>query len=194
MGRWRRLLIPVIRPGEWPELLRAVLSGILIAATYGVLHDQVTYTIGPEYFTNFKFDQFAYADFAFHDRIFAGLVGVLATWWVGLIAGWLLARRCLQHMAPIHARPLIRKGFVIVFACSLLGSISGYAYGLWNGPDADYSGWNWAFSQFAVTDPWAFMKVAYIHNAGYIGGAIGIASTYVLIRPASTAAALNTSA
>lgn len=43
-------------------MLGLCVVGSLIAGTYGILHDQVTYSIGPEYFTRFKFEQFAWAD------------------------------------------------------------------------------------------------------------------------------------
>ena len=39
-----------------------VLAAIVIASLYGVGHDQVTYTISPEYYTKFKFIQFNLAD------------------------------------------------------------------------------------------------------------------------------------
>jgi hypothetical protein len=37
--------------------------GALIAGAYGILHDQISYTISPEYFTKLKFEQFHYANF-----------------------------------------------------------------------------------------------------------------------------------
>ena len=37
--------------------------GAVLAGCYGALHDQISYTISPEYFTKVKFEQFRYADF-----------------------------------------------------------------------------------------------------------------------------------
>ena len=48
-----RYLIPVFPIRDLPIMLRFTLIGALIAGTYGVLHDQITYSIGPEYFTQF---------------------------------------------------------------------------------------------------------------------------------------------
>ena len=56
------------------------LVGALVGGIYGIVHDQVTYTISPEYFTKMKFNQFYYANYGFSDRIFAGTIGFLATW------------------------------------------------------------------------------------------------------------------
>src|ERR1700761_9076934 len=68
---------------------------IVIAALYGVGHDQVTYTISPEYYTKYKFIQFNLADSgaAQHmtqPRSAVVMVGVKATWWMGLIIGAVL--------------------------------------------------------------------------------------------------------
>jgi hypothetical protein len=36
---------------------------------------------------------------------------------------------------------------------------------------------------FGITDTWSFVRVAYIHNAGYLGGAIGLIVALATIRP-----------
>jgi hypothetical protein len=33
---------------------------IIIAGLYGIIHDQITYSISPEYFTKFKYRQFGF--------------------------------------------------------------------------------------------------------------------------------------
>jgi hypothetical protein len=40
-------------------MLAIAAAGGCIGAIFGIVHDQVTYTLGPEHFTRFKFDQFA---------------------------------------------------------------------------------------------------------------------------------------
>jgi len=57
-----------------------------MAGIYGFLHDQISYTVSSEYFTHLKYLQFNIQN-NLHNRIGAGLVGVLATWWMGLITG-----------------------------------------------------------------------------------------------------------
>ncbi len=39
-----------------------VFLGALIGGAYGAVHDQLTYSVSPEYFTAFKFHQFHFAD------------------------------------------------------------------------------------------------------------------------------------
>ena len=49
------LLYPRIRKGAFRSLITTAAIGALIAGAYGILHDQITYAISPEYFTQFKF-------------------------------------------------------------------------------------------------------------------------------------------
>ncbi|MGB3468316.1 MAG: hypothetical protein WBA74_23725, partial [Cyclobacteriaceae bacterium] len=46
---------------KWQKILvfiAIVLISPVIAAVYGIIHDQITYTLSSEYYTNFKFIQF----------------------------------------------------------------------------------------------------------------------------------------
>lgn len=182
-----RRLAPRIALADLPWMLGAAVVGAVIAGVYGVVHDQITYAIGPEYFTNFKFHQFQGADPGLGDRVFVGTIGLLATWWVGFFAAWFLARRLIPNQPRRVACGQVLKGFAVVLACGLLAGVGGYAYGLWRGPDADYSSWAPMLRRLQVTDTWAFARVAYIHNASYLGGLVGLVAALVLIRPIPSA-------
>lgn len=157
--------------------------GAIIAGAYGILHDQITFTIGPEYFSKFKFEQFRYADFGWGDRVFVGCIGFLATWWVGFVFAWFFARRHFPDQRRDVACRAILKSFVVVWLCGVLAGVIGYVYGLWLGPDADYSSWRIPLLQFDVIDSWSFIRVAYIHNASYLGGLVGFVVALIFIRP-----------
>ena len=86
------LLYPVLPLRLLPRMLGIAVAGALIAGTYGALHDQVTYSLSEAYFTKLKFHQFHYANFGLPARGFVAVVGFLATWWVGVAAGWVLGR------------------------------------------------------------------------------------------------------
>lgn len=159
------------------------LIGSIIAGSYGIVHDQITYLIGPEYFTKFKFQQFYYADFGFGERVFVGCIGFLATWWVGFIVAWFLARRLIPNQSRKLAYRGIFQGFAIVFLCGMLFGVGGYAFGLWQGPDADYSAWAGILNQYNISCERLFVRVAYIHNASYLGGFIGFVIALFVIRP-----------
>ena len=181
-----KYIIPRIRASDVPPIVCVAVLGGLIGGAYGIVHDQITYAISPEYFTKLKFHQFRYADFGFGDRVFASTIGFLATWWVGLIAAWFLGRQLIPNQSRRTAYHQIGKGIVCIFAFGLSFGILGYMYGRWRGPDADYSSWQWAFEQFDIADQWAFVRVAYIHNAGYLGGSIGLIVALTAIRPSKT--------
>lgn len=178
-----KYLIPQIALTDLPSMFGVAFIGALLAGTYGVVHDQFTYGISPEYFTKLKFVQFHYADFGLGERAFVATIGFLATWWVGFAAAWFLARQLVPRQPRARAYRQIRQGMLCIFAIGFSSALIGYALGLWRGPDADYSSWTLAFQQLEIEDTWSFVRVAYIHNAGYMGGLIGLIVALVAIRP-----------
>jgi hypothetical protein len=166
-------------------MLRISLVGAVVAALYGVLHDQITYTISPEYFTRSKFAQFRYADFGLPPRIFVAEIGALATWWAGFIAGWFLARVTVPSRPPAKALRSSLRGFAIIFASALLAGVVGYCLGLFLGANADFSRWRELAADRGVVDLPNFVRVAYIHNAGYLGALLGLIAALAHVRRAS---------
>ena len=168
------LLYPKLQWRWLPRLLGYSLLGALIAGFYGILHDQITYTISPEYFTRLKFHQFAYADFGLPRRVFVGEVGLLATWWVGFIAGWFLARATLNHRPEEALAKWCFQGFAILFAGAVAGGIGGLTLDWLQGADADLSAWRYFSETLGVTDLRHFAQVGFIHSGGYLGALVGL--------------------
>ncbi|MCX6857258.1 MAG: hypothetical protein NTV80_20405, partial [Verrucomicrobia bacterium] len=104
------LLYPTftLRQFGWMFVFGAV--GSVIAGLYGIIHDQITFTIGYEYFTEFKFHQFHYLDKSQPERLIVTEIGFLATWWVGFFAGWFMGRTTLPHLPLRVAAKLSLKG------------------------------------------------------------------------------------
>jgi hypothetical protein len=152
-------------------MLRYALLGALVAGAYGVIHDQITYTISPEYFTKQKFQQFRYANFGYPPRVFVAEIGFLATWWVGFFATWFLARIAVPAFPPVQARHYIARAMLIILSGALIGFGTGYLIGLWHGPN--YSAWEDAAWALGIVNIRTFVWVAYIHNGGYLGALIG---------------------
>jgi hypothetical protein len=146
----------------------------LVAGAYGVLHDEVTYSISKEYFTRLKFLQFHYANFGLPPRFFVAEIGLLATWWVGFVAGWFHARVVVPAFPVVEARSHIFRGFAIILSCAFVASLLGFGLGLLRGPNADYSSWQGFVTTRGVVDLPRFVRVAYIHNASYLGGLVGL--------------------
>ncbi len=63
-----------------------LLAGCLVAGLYGALHNQISYTVSPDYFHALKFHQFGIPS-SLQGRMGAALVGFLASWWMGLFIG-----------------------------------------------------------------------------------------------------------
>jgi hypothetical protein len=167
-------LYPKVSRRDLPVMLGFALVGAIVAGAYGAIHDQLTYSISPEYFTRLKFRQFSYADFGLPERLFVAEIGFLATWWVGLVAGWLLARVSVPNQSREVATRQVLAGSSMVLAAALIAGGVGYALGRPSGADADYTAWRPLGSQLGIAELEDFVHVAYIHIAGYVGGLVGL--------------------
>ena len=166
------IFYPKIRLALLPDMLGYAVVGSLLAGCYGILHDQVTYSLSPEYFTRLKFPQFHYANLGLSDRVFVGEIGFLATWWVGLFAAWFIARIAVPAFPRTAAIRHSLRAFLIVLAFALASSIVGYVLGIAH--DSDYSAWEDLTPSLGIVDLPGFVRVAYIHNASYLGGLVGL--------------------
>ncbi|HEV9037455.1 MAG TPA: hypothetical protein VGQ51_12560 [Puia sp.] len=181
-----------------------VLAAIVIASIYSVGHDQATYSISPEYYTKFKFIQFNLADSgaAQHmtqPRSAVVMVGVKATWWMGLYIGLIIAAFALmfRNADTMFASAMQALGIVLLIAI-ICGVIGGY-YGRYVLAKRGV-GW-WVPDN--VVHRADFITVGSIHNFSYLGGVIGlvIAIAYLFFkrarlrkRAAAAEAAAETSA
>jgi hypothetical protein len=172
-------LYPKIRLAHLAAMLRYAALGGLLGGLYGVVHDQITFSISQEYFTRLKFLQFHYADFGFPPRVFVAEIGFLATWWVGFIAAWFIARLTVPAFPRATAFRHSLRGFGIIFAVAFAGTLGGFLFGL--RPNIDYSGWMGYAATHRVVDVPSFVRVAYIHNASYLGGLIGFLAALLYV-------------
>ena len=185
------VFFPTVKLGLMPLMFGIAFLGAIVAGVYGILHDQITYSISPEYFTKLKFIQFRYANFGFPARILVSEVGFLATWWVGFISAWFLARIAVPAWPAKIALQRSLAGFSIIFLLAFTAGGVGSVLGAHH--SNDYSHWQDLCSILGVTDIPAFVRVAYIHNAGYIGGFIGlVVAVLFLLRQKQTEKAAAT--
>jgi hypothetical protein len=104
------------------ESLKIIALAMIGAVVYGVLHDQVTARVCVEYFT------IGHAPiFGTDDPTLLGLGwGVLATWWVGLGLGLLLAPAARAGSLPkLTARELLPMVAIFLIVLGILAAISG---------------------------------------------------------------------
>jgi hypothetical protein len=177
------LLYPRIARAHAWVMLKFSCAGALVAAVYGVIHDEITFTIGPDYFTAMKFQQFAWADVGLPERWHVAEIGVLATWWVGFFGVWFMARIAVPTHPREEARRQVVRGVVFMLVCGMLGALAGYAWGL--RPGDDLSGWvslMMSDGMHAVQNPGGFVRAGLIHNGSYLGGLLGLIAALVRIR------------
>jgi hypothetical protein len=161
----------------FPVLLFAA---CLTAGLYGALHNQISYTVSPDYFHAFKFHQFGIPE-ALRGRVGASIVGWHASWWMGLLIGvpvllvglilpgWeVYLRRCLIAFAVVAVTALVVGLGALVYACVTFSEA------------AEPGDWFPA----GVADRVAFARAGTMHNFSYLGGFLGIVtgSVYLIVR------------
>jgi hypothetical protein len=181
MAMWFRWLIPWFPLRELPATLAIAVVGAIAAGAYGIVHDQVTYTISPEYFTNLKFDQFAWADFGWPRRVFVGQIGFLASWWVGLIGGWFFARAGAAGLPPAVRWPLVAKSLAGVLGLAALFGIGGWLWGAVVASGPGLAHWEFFRRELELSDLPRFVIVAHIHNGSYLGAALGALGAAIFV-------------
>lgn len=151
------------------EHAKIILLCIVAAVVYGIVHDQITVRICREYFTVFHPPVFPTQS----PSLLAFGWGVIATWWVGLVLGLLLALAARAGSRPkLTAATLLHPiaRLLIVMACSaFIGGISGFllaTYGLAREPE-------WMLSALAPSTYPRFMADWFAHNASYASGILG---------------------
>jgi hypothetical protein len=151
------------------EAFRIVALSVVAAVIYGIVHDQVTARICVEYFTIGHPPLFPTTS----PTMLALGWGVIATWWVGLPLGILLASAARFGGArKLTARELIRPLFVLLLAmgaCALLAGTVGGALA-WRGQV-------WLVPPLSTRVPAdrhvRFLVDLWAHTASYAAGIIG---------------------
>ncbi len=151
----------------------------LIGGLYGIIHDQFTFTLSPEYYTKFKFYQFNLMDTGVeaifpNPRLQVSMVGFMATWWIGIPIGLILGFEGLRHKDAKTMFRITFKALIITVSVALIVGLLGLAFGyfiLVNRPIESFEGW---YIPNNVIDVKSYIMVGAMHNFSYIGGVIGL--------------------
>ena len=115
----------MIESNPMTESLKIIGLSILAGAIYGIIHDQVTARVCLEYFTVFHPD-------VFHTQsptLLALGCGVLATWWISMFLGLMLAIAAQAGSRPTVSAgallPRLIKLLAIMAICALVAGIVG---------------------------------------------------------------------
>lgn len=141
----------------------------LLAGIYGAVHDQIAYTISPEFFTEYRFKIFDINP-DMNDRLGAAIVGFKNTWKVGLILGFIISLVGLLHP---DARKMFRysmQAFLISIFTALLATLIGVIYIRSTEIPPD----QFVVVSGSLESPAKFSKVVMITNFAYVGAIIGM--------------------
>ena len=154
--------------------LLILVAAMLLAGAFGAVHDQISYSVAPEYFTKFKFRQFALVDSPLPDRVRASIIGFLASWWMGIPIGLLVGAAGFIHQGHRLMFRISLWSLLVTVGFTLLFGLCGLVYGYLQTrhiDTAEYGGW---FIPEDVTDLRRFLCAGYMHNASYLGGVLAI--------------------
>ena len=145
--------------------------GCVMASLYGMLHNQISYTVSHEYFDRFKFIQFHIAP-GLQGRVGASLVGLAASWWMGIVIGvCLLFTTKVFPIGEGYSRVMI-KAYCIAAGTALVTGLLALLYAFAT-LDVTTVGEVVRYGQ-EIHDPVAFMRAGTMHNFSYLGGFLGI--------------------
>lgn len=158
-----------------------LILGPLLGAIYGVLHDQLTFTISREYYTDFKFHQFGLVyketdSISRNPRPLVTLVGIIATWWVGLIIGVVLAFVGLMQSSGSKMFKVTLKAFFLTLVIAFVVGIVGLGIGFLTFDQSLYPAW---LPQYGLIMERNFHAVGSMHNFSYLGGLIGLVAAII---------------
>jgi len=151
-----------------------VLVAMVLAGLYGMIHNQISYTVSEEYFTKFKFNQFGLDGCPWPNRVKAAAVGFLASWWMGVPIGLVVGTFGFVHPSARRMLTVTLWSFAVVIGFTLLFGLGGLGYG-WIQTRrvniADYQGW---YIPDGLVDVRRFLCAGYMHNSSYLGGLLAI--------------------
>jgi hypothetical protein len=146
------------------ESLKIIAGCVLAAILYGIVHDQFTARICLEYFAIFHPPIFSTQS----PTLLAIGWGIIATWWVGVPLGVLLAISARAGSHPtLRFSQLVRPISVLLLimgCCAFVSGIIGYASG--EIPEFIKNELPASLYRRFATDLWA-------HNASYLSGSVG---------------------
>ena len=162
-----------------PMLTRLLLIPALIAIAciaaglYGVVHNQLSYTLSPEYFTEFKFIQFD-IDPSLPERAGASIVGWHGARWMGVVISYLLIPLGLVIRGDANYFWGMLRVFAVVALTAFAVELIALCYAFVT-VDAIAAGEIVIYANH-VADDVAFERVGIMHDLGYMGGYAGMAT------------------
>lgn len=151
-----------------------VVLSIAVASLFGILNDQISYTVSPEYYRAFKFHQFSLLNQAFPERVRVAAVGVMASWWMGALLGVATGPAGFLHPTVRRMRHGLFASLILAFCLTLAFALGGLALGFWQTATIDPEVYRGRFIPPGLSDLRGFLVVGTMHKAAYAGGVVCI--------------------
>lgn len=148
-----------------------ILIACVLAGAYGAIHNQISYTVSPEYFTKFKFAQFRIPA-GLPERVGAALVGCVAAWWMGAIVSVFLLPVGLKIPGALNYFWGMIKAFCGAIVTALVVGLIALAASfvvvqiITIAPITRYGN--------EILDDSAFLQAGIMHDFSYFGGLLGV--------------------
>lgn len=152
------------------KIILIIISTTLIASIFGMLHNQISYTISDEFFKDFLFGKFGISDWNIkNNRIEASIIGILGSYWMGFYVGIIYAVIFLFLKTDNNLKNIFKAIFINVFI-TVLGSLSGYliAHFFISVENSD------VWMEFGTQNPQKYMEALYMNTGSYYGGILGL--------------------
>ncbi len=143
-----------------------LIGACFLAGAYGALHNQISFTVGPDYFYHLKFQQFNIPD-GTAPRIGAALVGWEASWWMGIVLGMPIGF-LVQFMPDLRAQRNVF--FLACLMCVTSALAMGVGSLLIEWPPENFE---FMIIPEAAENPEGYLRAAIMHSFSYLGGLIG---------------------
>lgn len=155
-----------------------VVLGTVLAGLYGALHDQLSYTIGPEYFTKNKFPRLGLEKSvekgALTPRQGAAVVGITSAWWAGTLSAAILGLVGMIHAERAMFRRTCRA-LLLTLGVAMVVGLLGLGFGLLGLGDliAVLTG-RIDYFDGRFDHPTRVLAVQTMHGFSYFGGFLGL--------------------
>ena len=150
----------------------------VIAGAYGIINDYFLFKFCPEFFTEFKFVEYGVTDGITKNGGDNSLniikVGLMASWWMGLIIGSILGILSLPIATPRDMYKTLFSSMGITIAITVFMSLAGLVFGRIFLTDYNVEAWGIFMPTKNILHPERFMMCLSMHNFTYIGAIIGM--------------------
>ena len=152
-------------------LILIIVISTILASIYGFFHNKVSYSISSEYFTKFKFQQFEFYFMGQNQpKQTASFIGILSTWWFGLIIGLVNG---IVGMLQLNSKIMWKSAFgatIRTLGIAIGIAILGILVGKFIISNLNLT-WNLPAE---LIDRKSFLTAGTMHNFSYLGGIIGL--------------------